>query len=184
MAVASRVRHSRATPARAAGRALLWIALLGSAACGREERTQTAFTPALERASVIGDSMSLLAPAVAQLPDTMAADTPSAALSLTLEGLGAATLNGAVMLSHAGSATRVVTLLRDGAPTRTYGGMIRRGTCAQIGSRVAALVPATTDSAGIARSTSDASLPLRALRAAPHVIVFGENNRPQTCGAI
>lgn len=184
MAAAAKLRISTTAPGGAATRTLLWMVLIASAACGREERTQTAFTPALERASVIGDSMSLLAPVVGQLPDTMAADTPAAELSLTLEGLGEASLYGAVMLSHAGSATRVVAVLGGGAAARTYGGMIRRGTCAQIGSRVAALVPATADSAGTARSLTDASLPLRSLRAAPHVIVFGENNRPQTCGAI
>lgn len=159
--------------------------MLITGACGREERTQTAFTPALERTSVTGDSMSLLAPAVAVLPDTTAADTSSAAATtLRLESLGEQRLTGDVTLARAGTATRVVASLSGGTAGQTYGGMIRRGTCAAIGSRVAALVPATADSAGAATSVSDATAPLQSLRTAPHIVVFGKNNRPQACGAI
>lgn len=85
---------------------------------------------------------------------------------------------------RAGSATRVVTRLNGAAAGQTYSGMIRRGTCAQLGSRVASLVPATADSLGLASSISDVPVPLRTLRAAPHIIVFGKDNRPATCGTI
>lgn len=170
---------------RLSGRVALVVSLLGLAACGEEDRTETSFTPSNEKNALVSDDrppelLSMVAPASAARVPPSAGPTLPVSLLPTEDF----TLNGLAAIAASGSGSSVTTRIDGGEAGFTYGGAIRLGTCATGGPRVTSLIPITVDSLGSGSSYSPLSFPLDSLRAAPFTISYEVGGRAYACGAI
>ena len=163
--------------------ALLALSLLSG--CGEEDRTGTEATPANDRNSVATDDANPRLREIARdRADTLRVGPAPARLSMDLLPTLDHPLAGRVDLVAKGRSTSVSVAVTQGVPGTSYEGAIRLGDCRRLGPNVAALVPATADSAGVGASSSDISIPMDSLMSTPMAIVFGQGGRPSTCGSI
>jgi hypothetical protein len=155
------------------------------AGCGDEDRTQTEYTPSNDKTSTSSDDTTAVPARAVPWPDTLPAPLPPQdTFAVTLAPLGTARLRGSGQVAAAGTATSVAVTLAQAAGGATYEGAVRQGSCARMGAAVASLVPATADSLGGGRASSDVPVPVDSLTGAPHVLVYGRGGRPEACGAI
>ncbi|HEX8271516.1 MAG TPA: hypothetical protein VF615_02620 [Longimicrobiaceae bacterium] len=165
--------------------ALSFLVLLLAAACGDEDRTQTGYTPSNDRTSTSLDDTSAVPARAVPWPDTAPATLPPQdTLGLALAPLGDALVRGSGQVAAVGTSTSISVALTQAMGGATYEGAVRQGSCARFGAAVASLVPATADSLGGGRSSSDVPVPVDSLTGAPHVVVYGRGGRPEACGPI
>jgi hypothetical protein len=164
-------------------RALALLFLL--AACGDEDRTQTGYTPSNDRTSTSSDDTTAMPARAVPWPDTAPVPPPPQdTLGLALAPLGDARVRGSGQVAAVGRATAVSVTLAQAVGGATYEGAVRQGMCARIGPAVASLVPATADTLGAGRASSDVSVPIDSLTGRPHVVVYGRGGRPEACAPI
>jgi len=167
-------------------RAGVLVLLLAAAACGDEDQTQTEYTPSADKNSVSADdSAATPAPAAPTADDTVAPPMPPGmAFAVPLAPLGPGVVHGASQVKSVSRSTAVATTLAAGIAGATYDGAVRQGVCGRLGATIAGLIPATADSLGAARSSSDIAISTDSLTRRPHVIVFGRAGRPELCGPL
>lgn len=155
------------------------------AGCGDEDRTQTGYTPSNDRTSTSADDTTAVPARAVAWPDTApAALPPQDTLGLALAPLGDARVRGSGEVAAVGMATSISVTLAQAVGGATYEGAVRQGVCARIGPSVASLVPASADSLGSGRASSDVPVPVDSLTGKPHVVVYGRGGRPEACGPL
>ena len=167
-------------------RRIAWLMLLGLAACGDEDRTQTDYTASNEKTSTSRDERPAVpAPAAPGANDTSVLPLPPAgSIGLSLRPLGGDSSGGAARLRAQGRRTVYSVQLSRAAAGHAYAGEIRLGVCAQPGPSLTSLNPAVVDSAGRGAAAGDVAVPLDSLLSSAHVLVYGRGGRPEACGEI
>ena len=161
------------------------LALLLSAACGDEDRTQTEFTASIDKTSTSADDTAAVPARAVPVPDTAERPAPpQVAAAIELAPLGSGTVRGSGQVKAVGKATSVSVALSQAIAGATYEGAIRQGGCQAMGPNVGSLYPVSADSLGNGRASSDVPVPIDSLTARPHVIVYGRGGRPETCAQI
>ena len=161
------------------------LVLLALAACGDEDRTQTAYTPSNDKTSTGADDTTDVPARVVAIPDTApVAAPPQDTLPLALARLGNALVQGSGEVAAVGKSTSISVALSRGAGGATYEGSVRQGECARTGSTIASLIPVSADSLGNGRASSDVPVPIDSLTRGRHVVVYGRGGRSEVCGPI
>jgi hypothetical protein len=162
------------------------LALLLAAGCGAPDLSRVDETPAdVSHARAADNTPIEPAAVVPGVSDTVPAPLPPPlSVTLALLPVDVPGLRGEARLATAGMGTAVTVALRDGHRGATYGGAIRTGSCARVGSSIASLNPVSTDSAGTGASESTISVPMDSLLGHPHVVVYGPGGRPHACGEL
>ena len=162
-------------------RALLPLLLLTACDAGgsapREE------TPANDRVST-SLAVDSAARAASDVSDTTFVPATLMGTAFLLAPLGPEMPGGDAQLTAKGEQTAAAVSITGGRAGATYEGVVRQGSCARMGSVVAALVPVSADTLGAGRSQSDLPLPIDSLVGTPHVVAYGRGGRPESCGAI
>jgi len=166
----------------------VWLlVMMALAACGDEDRTQTDYTASADKNSTSADdSAATPAPAAPAADDTAPRPLPpqiSFAVALSPLAPGAA-VRGASQAKALAASTSIATTLAGAIAGATYEGAIRQGACNHMGATIASLIPATADSLGAARSSSDIAISADSLTKRAHVIVYGRAGRPEICGPV
>jgi hypothetical protein len=162
------------------------LMLLAAAACGEDDRTQTDYTPSIDKNSVSADdTVATPAPAAPTADDTAALPMPpQLAFAVPLAPLGPGAVRGAGQVKSVARSTAIATSIAGAVAGATYEGAVRQGVCGRLGATIAGLIPATADSLGAGQSSSDIAVSTDSLTRRPHVIVFGRGGRPEICGPI
>jgi hypothetical protein len=155
--------------------------------CMEEKRTPVDYTERIERTSVSAADTAgrpaPVAPTAQDPPATMPGST-SATSEVTLAPLTGGRVHGLLRLRGNGGSTIIDAALTAERGAGTYDGAIHLGECRRLGSRVAALIAVSIDSAGTGRSATFVPLPIDTLLARRHAVVFGRGGRPDSCGDV